>query len=214
MYTKSMVRKQTGAALFTALIFLLVLTLIGVTALKDSGLSERMSANAQISQMAFNAAESAMDQYIAEYNSNVNAVATTETEVDDKVLRLSAYLPTQTADDSLEYCINNQSKENANNSILAQLVVDITADPLVQKPATAGPLSIDCGNTTIDGSVQAAVSARNRVSYQGCPGSCPRYSLGLGKQKVSCHVFLMEAEGKVDQTTAVIDQWVSLQGPC
>jgi len=132
MYTKSMVRKQTGAALFTALIFLLVLTLIGVTALKDSGLSERMSANAQISQMAFNAAESAMDQYIAEYNSNVNAVATTETEVDDKVQRLAAYLPTQTADDSLEYCINNQSKENANNSILAQLVVDITADPLVQ----------------------------------------------------------------------------------
>ena len=81
--------KQSGAALFTALIFLMILTLAGVTALRNSGLSERMSSNAQMSQMAFNAAESAMDRYIAEYNYNVSATATTETEVTTKVAHLA-----------------------------------------------------------------------------------------------------------------------------
>ena len=78
-----------------------------------------------------------------------------------------------------------------------------------------------CGAITLDPSLDpgdvaaaGAVTARNMVTYQGCPGSCPRYSLGLGKQKVSCHVLMMQAEGTVDQTTAYVDQWVTLQGPC
>lgn len=189
---------QSGAALFTALIFLLILTLIGTTALRDSGLSERMSTNAQISQMAFNAAESAMDRYIAEYNYNVNAVAVSETEVSDKVTHLGKYLPLQTSDGWLEYCLDN------NSSVLSRFT-DNSGEMIFKTPVTC--------STALDGA-QNAVTAKNRVSYQGCPGSCPRYSLGLGKQKVSCHVLLLEAEGTVDQTTANIDQWVTLQGPC
>jgi Tfp pilus assembly protein PilX len=185
--------KQTGAALFTALVFLLILTLIGVTAMRDSGLSERMSSNAQVSQMAYQAAESAIDRYIAEYNYNVHSPALAEADVDLKIAFLSTYLPITTATSFFEYCLDQATSVKANYPL--------------NTPAG------NCGTTTIDGG-QNAVSARNRVTYEGCPGSCPKYSLGLGKQKVSCHVLKMEAEGTVDQTTAMVDQWVTLQGPC
>ena len=81
---------QSGVALFTALIFLLILTLIGVTALRNSGLSERMSTNAQIAQMAFNAAESAANRYKSEYNFKIDSVTTLGTS---KIQ--NDYLPTE-----------------------------------------------------------------------------------------------------------------------
>ncbi len=192
--------RQTGAALFTALIFLLILTLIGVTALKDSGLSERMSANAQISQMAFNAAESAMDRYIAEYNYNINAPASTEAEIDRRTAYTANFIPLDT-NSYVEYCLDDTG------SVLSS-ITDESGNQIINT-------SVDC--EAADSEVyldSVATVAKNRVNYEGCPGSCPKYSLGLGKQKVSCHILSMQAEGKVDQTTAVIDQWVSLQGPC
>lgn len=192
--------KQTGAALFTALIFLLILTLIGVTALKDSGLSERMSANAQISQMAFNAAESAMDRYIAEYNYNINAPASTEAEIDTRTAYTANFIPLD-ANSFVEYCLDNTS------SVLSK-ITDSGGDQIIN---TAVDCEADGAEVYLD---SVATVAKNRVNYEGCPGSCPKYSLGLGKQKVSCHILRMQAEGKVDQSTAMIDQWVSLQGPC
>ena len=83
--------------------------------------------------------------------------------------------------------------------------------PLNQILNTAVDCEADGAEVYLD---SRATVAKNRVNYEGCPGSCPKYSLGLGKQKVSCHVLRMQAEGKVDQTSATIDQWVSLQGPC
>ena len=166
--------KQTGAALFTALIFLLILTLIGVTALKDSGLSERMSANAQISQMAFNAAESAMDRYIAEYNYNINAPAVTEAQIDLRTTYTADYLPLQ-ANSFIEYCLDDDS------TVLSK-IVDGSGNQIINT-------AVDCetaGSEIYLDSV--ATVAKNRVNYEGCPGSCPKYSLGLGKQKVSCHI--------------------------
>lgn len=194
--------QQQGATLFTAMIFLLILTLVGLTALRNSGLSERMSANAQINQMAFNAAESAMDRYIAEYNYNVNTPVVTETEISNKVLRLAKYLPTADTDGWLEYCIDD------NTSVIEQITdtVDGSGSQIFET-------EVNCGTKTIDGA-QQAVTAKSRVTYKGCPGSCPKYSLGLGKQKVSCHVLMMEAEGAVQTTSASVDQWISLQGPC
>jgi Tfp pilus assembly protein PilX len=195
-------QKQSGAALFTALIFLMILTLLGVTALRNSGLSEKMSANAQISKMAYNAAESAMDRYIAEYNYNVAALTTSsETDVGLKIAYLSTYLPTQTATSFFEYCLDNATSVKTNY-------------PLNTIVTSCGAVTLDPSLDPNDSAAAGAVSAWTSVTYQGCPGSCPRYSLGLGKQKVSCHVLKMEAQGRVDQTTAYIDQWVSLQGPC
>lgn len=184
--------RQSGAVLFTALIFLLILTLTGVTALQNSGLSLRMSANAQIRQMAFNAAESAMDQYISEYNYNLGVPTTDKASIDAKMAYLANYLPL-TSNSYFEYCLDGS------NSILTHY--------------TAFDTPVTCGNRTLDG-VPGAVIAKNRVTYLGCSGPCPSYSLGLGKQKISCHLLLMEAQGTVDQITVNLDQWVTLQGPC
>lgn len=61
--------KQNGVALFVALILLLVLTIVGLSAAQRSNLQESMAANTHIHNMAFNAAESALGGFLAEGNS-------------------------------------------------------------------------------------------------------------------------------------------------
>ncbi|QGU32841.1 pilus assembly PilX family protein [Thermochromatium tepidum] len=56
------IRHQGGAALIVALLFLLLITLIGVTGQQNVALEERMSATAQDRNLAFQAAESALRQ--------------------------------------------------------------------------------------------------------------------------------------------------------
>lgn len=60
--------QQKGAALFVALILLLILTIIGLSASQRSQLQEKMAANLHIQNVAFNAAESALRSYVAESN--------------------------------------------------------------------------------------------------------------------------------------------------
>lgn len=50
-------RRQSGAALYIALIMLILMALIGLVAMQVAGLQERMSANYQASSMAFQNAE-------------------------------------------------------------------------------------------------------------------------------------------------------------
>jgi type IV pilus assembly protein PilX len=52
--------KQKGAALVVGLIFLLILTMIGVSAIQTSSLEERMAGNLRESQIAMLAAEAAL----------------------------------------------------------------------------------------------------------------------------------------------------------
>jgi type IV pilus assembly protein PilX len=51
---------QAGAALVTGLIFLVILTLLGITAMQTSTMEERMSGNARDRNIAFQAAEAAL----------------------------------------------------------------------------------------------------------------------------------------------------------
>lgn len=53
-------QSQTGVALITALIILLILTIIGITALNTSALQGRMAGSIQDSTFAFQAAESGL----------------------------------------------------------------------------------------------------------------------------------------------------------
>lgn len=53
-------RNERGAALIVALIFLLVLTLLGVGAMRTTNMQERMAGNLRDSNLAFQAAESAL----------------------------------------------------------------------------------------------------------------------------------------------------------
>jgi len=53
-------RNEHGAALIISLIFLLVLTLLGVGAMRTTNMQERMAGNLRDSNLAFQAAESAL----------------------------------------------------------------------------------------------------------------------------------------------------------
>jgi type IV pilus assembly protein PilX len=53
-------RSERGAALIVSLIFLLVLTLLGVGAMRTTNMQERMAGNLRDSNLAFQAAESAL----------------------------------------------------------------------------------------------------------------------------------------------------------
>lgn len=53
-------RRQTGMALITGLIFMVVLTLLALAAMRTTTLEERMSGNARDRDMAFQAAEAAL----------------------------------------------------------------------------------------------------------------------------------------------------------
>ncbi len=53
--------KQTGAVLVISLLMLLVMTLIGVTAMSTATLEEKMAANSQYTNMSFQASESAVE---------------------------------------------------------------------------------------------------------------------------------------------------------
>lgn len=52
--------RQRGAVLAVSLIFLLILTLIGITAMSDTVLQEKMAGNLRDSEIAFQAGESAL----------------------------------------------------------------------------------------------------------------------------------------------------------
>lgn len=54
--------RQQGVVLFTAMIFLIVLTLLGINSVQNSSLEERMAGNTRNRDMAFQAAEAALRQ--------------------------------------------------------------------------------------------------------------------------------------------------------
>ena len=65
---RSFSKKQSGVALFVALIMLLILTIIGISASQRSSMQERMAANMHVENMTFSVAESAVGAFVAEAN--------------------------------------------------------------------------------------------------------------------------------------------------
>jgi hypothetical protein len=63
-------RKQSGSALITALIFLIILTILGLSTMTTSRLEVRMAANTQFAHQAFQAAESGIAQVLADLGEN------------------------------------------------------------------------------------------------------------------------------------------------
>lgn len=70
------VHRQSGAVLIVSLIMLLVLTVVGVTAMRSSTLEEKMSANIMNYNVTFHAAESAIENALDDTDSLVQAILT------------------------------------------------------------------------------------------------------------------------------------------
>ena len=68
-------RNQRGVALFISLVLLLVLTIIGVSAVQTTSMEERMARNTHDSVLAFEAAEVALRTGETFLRNNVNSIA-------------------------------------------------------------------------------------------------------------------------------------------
>ncbi len=82
--------KQEGAVLITALVFLVILTILAVTSMSTNTLEEKMAANSQETNRAFQAAETgveiAMNDEAAFRTSNTKALDGTAGDPYDKTL--------------------------------------------------------------------------------------------------------------------------------
>ena len=58
------IQRQQGSALITALVFLIILTILGLSTMTTSRLEIRMAANTQFAHQAFQAAESGIAQVL------------------------------------------------------------------------------------------------------------------------------------------------------
>ncbi|MBA1146521.1 hypothetical protein H0Z60_05560 [Ectothiorhodospiraceae bacterium WFHF3C12] len=81
--TKKPTISQRGAALTVSLIFLLIMTLIGVTSLRNTVLEERMAGNLRDRQIAFEAAEAGIRGAEAYIDNNVITLAGFDANGDD-----------------------------------------------------------------------------------------------------------------------------------
>ncbi len=69
----TMAKQQQGVALFTALVFLIVITLLSLTAMRATTLELKMATNEQSFARALESAQSAIDSLFLLDNFNVNA---------------------------------------------------------------------------------------------------------------------------------------------
>lgn len=67
--------RQSGMALLVCLIMLLLLTIIAITAARQSTLQARMAANSQQENVAFQASESGIQAWVASYNATPRIAA-------------------------------------------------------------------------------------------------------------------------------------------
>ncbi len=74
--TEMNIKQQRGAALFVSLMFLFLMTIIGLNALNTSTSDERMALNTQHQQQVFHAAESAINVVKRDVNSLEEAITT------------------------------------------------------------------------------------------------------------------------------------------
>ena len=69
---------QRGAALVTALIFLLIMTILSITSLGTTTLEEKMAANSQSINRSFQAAEAGIEQLLSNRDAYQNTVGAYE----------------------------------------------------------------------------------------------------------------------------------------
>jgi len=96
--TSSISHNQHGAALFMALIFLLILTLLGVFGMNQSRMENLMAGNNQFQALALNHAELMLDAGMREIESNVGDGVTVNMDTAGDHLYLNTAASTETID--------------------------------------------------------------------------------------------------------------------
>jgi len=188
--------KQQGSALLISLIFLVVLTILGLTALNSGTADTQISSNLQQSKTAFYAAQSAANAYTNQGNSGNDITEATH-----------LLAVTRAAANPANFASTN------------------VADALTRCTAANGTNSADCNNTFLQANFKARTDTWYR-GCQGPATECPGFSLGVGTTIPGCHRYQIQATGWIDldntgdmpsnveETQVIVDQWLSEVALC
>lgn len=152
-------RKQAGVALIVSMLLLVVITLLGITGMRNTTLEEKMAGNVRDTQMAFNAAEAALRNSESLLQvATLPAFVNSDTNGDGVVDGTGGYYQPKT---SLWKIID---WDPANNEVLASTVAipDLAAQPslyIEEMPATSMGGSLEAGAALNVGTYRITVRA-------------------------------------------------------
>lgn len=187
--------QQKGVALLMSLIILLILTILGLSALTSSTNQEQISSNIQQAKTSFYSAQSAVNGYTNEGNAGNDLTNNAHILALTRAAANPANINSTAAADALERCV-----------------------------AADGSNSANCATAYLQGVFKARTRAWYR-GCAGPATECPGFSLGVGTTMPGCHRYQVEGTGWVDmdgtaapdaneETQAVVDQWLSEVALC
>lgn len=127
-------RNERGAVLIVALIFLVILTLLGITAASVTGLEERMAGNTRDRDLAFEAAEAAMRDAELRLNNTVGGQTASQFRA------LATTLVATTANDTTYWNAYNWSSNTPPVMAISQSLNQVAQQPkfVLERRAAAG----------------------------------------------------------------------------
>jgi len=180
---------ENGFVLITVLLIISIVSILGLTALRDSKLAMQMAANAQFYSTALNLADSLSSKYIVDYNLNVS-----NNFEQEKTTQTLAGL-------SELICFYNNQLSNRKITNDVSLVTTLSLDD-VQCPESK---TLDDDNFP---------RAKALVLDQGCLNICDGFSTTVGMNTPSCRLIKITSQAEVSKLKAVTEQWVSVIDDC
>ena len=157
--------RQSGVALFISLVLLLVLTILGVSAVQTTSLEERMARNSHDSLLAFQAAEVALREAETFLFNNINSTAGFTTAGNNGLWRAAEY-------DEDERWTQANIWTGANSVVIPTAIAGVTEQPRYIIAWVATVQRAD--NPYLQGSSYAALFDRVeifRITARGIGGS-------------------------------------------
>ena len=163
MYTRAYIKKQQGAVLLTSLVFLGVITMIGIVILSTGALQEKMAGNNHLLSITSNAAQAASDAYIVDAGIVANGSFTDFANAGGAPLGVSG----------------NILRDTWWATMISSTGTGSVQEPLVLNAANAVSHCVDSNGVNVDGadcsvSIQrstnnaAPIRARTQAYFAGC----------------------------------------------
>jgi type IV pilus assembly protein PilX len=177
-------RHQRGIALISALLILLVVTILGMAMFRGYGMQQRIGGNSRDKSRAFHSAMAAQDyaEWWLTANSGTDATATTT-------------------------CSASESSLPVATSTSAMACTNVITESTVAQPSSWGGgfvYQVPNMNTTSGAQGSYSQYPQFYISYLGSPNSSPTYKSTLGQNQV---LFQVDAAGygATAQTVAVVE---------
>jgi len=183
------INNQSGFVLISVLLLIMVVSILGLTALKDSRYSVLVAANDQFYTSAIHLADSVPAKFIVDYN--------------NKILKDSSI-----NEDDLNSSNRNQLICFRNNQIRKR---SLSSSELAKQDINIEDL--ECLDNKTD---EQQPKSKTVIIDQGCRLRCNGFSIGIGvnTKKLACRYYKIQSKATVSNIKAVTELWVSVLEPC